>query len=285
MIHISIVILTYNSANYIKSCLDSVYLQRYQNFEVIVVDNGSKDDTVSLIKKNYPQVILIENKDNLGACKGRNQGIEVGRGEWIFTLDCDIILRNDFMGEIIKIIKSVPKMIGMLQPKIMKIDKIRVFSAGIYVSFLRRFHDVGKDEIDSAKFSKQMDIFGVCSAATVYKRDMLEAVRGENGYFDERFFFLFEDVDLSWRAQKKGIKALFCPDAACYHYGNSSCTPEKTRQYLCLRNRYFTLLKNDFIGSIILSFVFYDLPRLLYIFMANPRSLRAIKDIFDFKRS
>jgi len=285
MIKISVVILTYNSASYIKPCLDSVYMQSHQGFEVIVVDNGSKDKTVNLIKEIYPQVILIENKNNLGACKGRNQGIEAAHGEWIVTLDCDIILKNNFLCEIVKIIKRAPKVAGIIQPKIMNAHKNTIFSAGIYVSFLRRFHDIGKNEIDSAKFSKEKDVFGACSAAAAYKRDMLEAVREVNGYFDERFFFLFEDVDLSWRAQKKDIKALFCPNAVCYHHGNSSQTSERIRQYLSLRNRYFTLLKNDCPLRIILSFIFYDLPRFLYILITNPYALRAINDVLYFKRS
>jgi len=285
MIKISAVILTYNSASCIKPCLDSVYVQGYQDLELIVVDNGSKDETVSLVKENYPQVILIENKDNLGACKGRNQGIEAAHGEWIVTLDCDIILEHNFFCEIIKIIERAPKAVGMIQPKILNAHKNTIFSAGIYVSFLRRFHDIGKNEIDSAKFSKEKDIFGACSAAAVYKRDMLEAVREVNGYFDERLFFLFEDVDLSWRAQKKGIKVLFCPNAVCYHRGDSSHTPGKIRQYLSLRNRYFTLLKNDFSCRIILFFIFYDLPRFLYILITNPYALRVVNDVLYFKRS
>jgi len=285
MIKISVVILTYNSANYIKPCLSSLYMQSYQDFEVIVVDNGSKDETMSLVKEIYPQAILIENKDNLGASKGRNQGIEAARGEWIVALDCDIILENNFLSQIVESIKGAPKTPGMIQPKIMNAGKNTIFSAGIYVSFLRRFYDLGRNEIDSAKFNKQKDIFGVCSAAAAYNRNMLEAVRGKDGYFDERFFFLFEDVDLSWRAQKKGIKALFCPDAVCYHNGNSSQTSKRIRQYLSLRNRYFTLLKNDLPLRIILAFILYDLPRLLYILITNPYALKAINDVFYFKHS
>ncbi|MFA5351463.1 MAG: glycosyltransferase family 2 protein, partial [Candidatus Omnitrophota bacterium] len=271
--------------SYIKPCLDSVYGQSYQGVEIIVVDNGSKDGTAGLVRENYPQVILIKNKNNLGACKGRNQGIEAAHGEWIVTLDCDIILTNNFLRETVKIIKHVPNAVGMIQPKIMNAHKNTIFSIGIYVSFLRRFHDIGKNKIGSIKFNKQKDIFGVCSAAAAYKRDMLEAIRDANGYFDERFFFLFEDVDLSWRAQKRGVKALFCPDAVCYHHGDSSHTPKNIRQYLSLRNRYFTLLKNDFPRRIILSFIFYDLPRFLYILITNPYALRALNDVLYFKRS
>ena len=90
MAEISIVIITFDSERYIKSCLDSIWSQDYRDFEVIIVDNGSQDGTVDFIKENYLHCILIENKENLGACKARNQGIKIAQGKWILTLDCDI---------------------------------------------------------------------------------------------------------------------------------------------------------------------------------------------------
>ncbi len=151
----------------------------------------------------------------------------------------------------------------MIQPKIMQPDRKTIYSAGIFVSRLRRFYDIGKGRKDSGSFGKNKYIFGVCSAAALYSKNMLDEIRQGAGWFDESFFFLFEDVDLSWRAQKKRYKAIFCPNAVCYHYGNSSETPKKIRQYLSLRNRYYVLLKNDSIKSYILPFLFYDFPRLL----------------------
>jgi len=74
---------------------------------------------------------------------------------------------------------------------------------------------------------------------------MLEEIREKTCYFDERFFFLVEDVDLSWRAQKKGWKALYYPEAVCFHYGNSSGSSKRLRQYLCFRNRYLMIRKNE----------------------------------------
>jgi len=80
---------------------------------------------------------------------------------------------------------------------------------------------------------------------------MLWELKEETGYFDERFFFLVEDVDLAWRAQKKGWKALFYPKGVCYHSGNSSRTNGKLRQYFCFRNRYLMILKNETVTGIL----------------------------------
>jgi GT2 family glycosyltransferase len=158
-----------------------------------------------------------------------------------------------------------------------------IYSAGIFVSTLRKFFDIGKGKKDSEQFNQAKYIFGVCSAAAFYRKEMLAKTRQASGYFDERFFFLFEDVDLAYRAQDQGWRALFYPDAVCYHQGNSSATPDKTRQYLCLRNRYYVLIKNDVLGRYILALIIYDLGRFFWILITNPLALKAIKDIFIFK--
>ncbi len=280
---ISAIILTLNSLKFIKPCLDSILSQNFKAVEIIVVDNGSVDRTAVFIRENYPQVSLIQNKINLGAAKARNQGIQAAKGEWILTLDSDTVLEKNFLGNINNATKILTAETGIIQPKILQADQKTIYSAGIFISYLRKFYDIGKGQKDLKQFNKSKYIFGACSAAALYRKDMLDKIKEETGYFDENFFFLFEDVDLSWRAQNQGWQVLFYPDAACYHYGNSSTTPKRTRQYLCLRNRYFTLLKNDVLKKYILAFIFYDLPRFFWVLITNPYALRAIKDAFIFK--
>lgn len=267
---ISIVIITFNSKGFIKSCLDSILVQDYKDFETIIVDNGSKDGTIGLIKENYSGVILIENKQNLGACKARNQGIQVAQGSWILTLDCDIILEKSFLKEILSFMKESKEAIGIFQPKVLKEDRKTIYSCGIYLSKIMRFYDIGRGKIDNGQFNNVKYIFGGCSAAALYKRDMLEQIKEDTGYFDESFFFLVEDVDLAWRAQRKGWRAVFCPEAVCYHSGNSSGFDKKFRQYLCWRNREF-LLKKSKLNRFKLPTIslFYDLPRLVLLFLTN----------------
>ncbi|MCM8774402.1 MAG: glycosyltransferase family 2 protein [Candidatus Omnitrophica bacterium] len=269
---ISAVIPTFNCKDFIKSCLDSVFVQGYQNIEVIVVDNGSQDGTVNFIRENYPEVILLQNLQNLGACKARNQGIERSSGCWILTLDCDIILQKDFLSKIVKIIENLPSNIGMIQPKILYPDKKTIYSTGIYLSHLRRFYDIGKGKDDNGQFNTLRHIFGACSAAALYRRDMLEELKEATGYFDERFFFLVEDVDLSWRAQRRGWESLYYPKAICYHYGNSSRINKKLRQYLCFRNRLYSIMKNEKLLHYFLKIYpmfLYDFPHLIYLAITN----------------
>jgi GT2 family glycosyltransferase len=276
----SVVIITFNSEQFIKSCLDSVFVQGYPDFEVIVVDNGSNDGTANLIRRDYPRVILVENRENLGACRARNQGIEVSKSEWILTLDCDVVLDEGFLSETANKINYLPDRIGIIQPKIFSADRKTIYSAGISLSYLRRFHDIGKRERDTKKFGRSKYVYGACAAAAFYKRQMLEELRENTGYFDERFFFMVEDVDLAWRANRKRWKALFYPGAVCYHNGGSAKTDNKLRQYFCFRNRYYSIIKNDGLAKYaakIIPLFFYDFPRICFLSFTNPYLFRGRK--------
>jgi GT2 family glycosyltransferase len=279
---LSVIVLTFNSIKFIKPCLDSVFSQGYKDFEVIIVDNGSSDGTGGFIKDNYPQVALIENNENLGAAKARNQGIERARGDWVLTLDCDVVLEKDFFIRFSNAVKNLLPQVGMIQPKILRADRKTIYSAGIFLSKIRRFYDIGKEKADSSQFNAQKYVFGACSAAAFYKRQMLTGVKEETGYFDERFFFLVEDVDLSWRAQRKGWQVLYYPEVMCYHFGNSSCHSSKFRQYLSFRNRYFAIIKNDCLKHLLINLpviIAYDMTRLLCLSFTNREVLKALKEI------
>lgn len=277
---LSVIILTFNSIRFIKPCLDSVFSQGHQDLEVIVVDNASQDSTLDFVKENYSQVILIENKENLGAAKARNQGIEIAQGQWILTLDSDVILEKNFLNKISNCLKEHGESIAIFQPKILNMDKKTIYSCGIYLSKLRRFYDIGKGRLDNGYFNAAKHIFGACSAAAIFRKDVLEEIKEDTGYFDERFFFLVEDVDLAWRAQRRGRETLFCPEAICYHFGSSSGYDKKFRQYLCFRNRYLMMFKND--NKDItkwFSFMVYDITRICYLLYTNRFVLKTLKSV------
>lgn len=268
----SVVVLTFNSNEFIQPCLDALFAQEYPHFEVIVVDNGSTDATGELVKNNYSRVRLIANKENLGSCRGRNQGIAAAQQEWILSLDCDVVLANDFLLQASREIERLPESVGILQPKIINADKETIYSCGIRLSALGRFHDIGSGRPAEGAFDERADIFGGCSAACFYRRKMLEEIKESNGYFDERFFFLVEDVDLSWRAQNKNWRTRYYPAAICYHRGMSSGWDRKARQFLSFRNRKLMLAKHK--GSekrpLVRPLVFlYDCLREPYLLFTN----------------
>lgn len=269
---LSVVILTYNSQKHIQACLDSVFRQMNKSIEVIVVDNASLDGTKEIIKERYPQVKLIENQKNFGASKARNKGIKCSFAEWVLALDSDVVLRDDFIKKFETVKDLFADNVGMIQPNVLTEDGKAIYSQGIHLTTLRRFHDLNRGKLKDFTGGSTKQIIGPCSAAAFYRRSMLDMLKEKTGYFDERFFFLMEDVDLAWRAQRAGWKVLFYSQMVCSHAGNSSGTDKKVRQYLCFRNRHWMIAKNeDFWGRVrvyALSLP-YELVRGIYLAIFN----------------
>ena len=112
---ISIVILTHNSDVFIENCLESILRQKDQDTEIIVVDNASEDKTREILSRYSKQADIIANKQNQGPCCGRNQAISKAKGEWILTLDCDVVLDADFMKNFKQSIADIDPQVGMLR--------------------------------------------------------------------------------------------------------------------------------------------------------------------------
>lgn len=269
---ISIVVITFNSSEYIDACLGSICGQLSDDVEVLVVDNGSTDATKEIIRSKYERIRLMENDRNYGVCRARNQGIGYLNGEWILVVDSDVVLGESFIREFVEAQKRFADDVGMVQTNILYKDSRTIYSQGIYLSPLRRFYDLnrGRALMESATITD--NIIGPCAAAAFYRRCMLQQVKEKTGYFDERFFFLVEDVDLAWRAKKRGWRVVFCPEIQCRHLGNGSRTDALMRQYLSFRNRHLMIIKNEnplgMIAVCIISMP-YELIRLIYLLIFN----------------
>jgi GT2 family glycosyltransferase len=282
MAEVSVIIVSKDSLKFLKKCLSSVYEQSFRNFEVIIVDNGSKDGTLDFIRKNYPDALLIVNEKNLGFCKANNQGIEVAKGKFVLTLNSDVYLDRGYIERMVNSVSNLDS-VGMASGRVLKFDLKHIDSCGLHLSKSRRFFDIGRGELKE-KFISTNYIFGPCAAAALYRKDMLEEIKHFDEYFDNDFFFLVEDFDLAWRAQHKGWKAIFVPEAICYHFRNSSNCSRDFIQYLSFRNRILLLLKNEKISSVLINLPFmlpYDILRLFYMALRNKYILKAICDIFE----
>jgi len=271
MKEVSIILVTHNNSPHLEPCLDSIFSQDFQDYEVIIVDNGSTDTHHLRIKENYPNATLMLNRDNLGPCKARNQGIAKASGKFILCLDHDVILPSNFLSNILAVVKSDER-VGAVGPKILLNDNRTIYSCGIRPSFLWRFHDIESGKSDTNGNSENKNVFGVSSAAAIYRKEALESVKQQNEYFDEDISYLFDDVDLSWRMQKKGWRILYVSGTSCLHSGGGSRNNDKISQYLCMRNRYLIIIKNEsLLGLLRLPFVFiiYDLWRNVYMLAIN----------------
>jgi GT2 family glycosyltransferase len=270
---VSVIIVNYNRKDLLKQCLDSLREQSFKDTEVIAVDNASEDGSVAMVKACYPEVKLIQNTANALFCKAQNQGMDISRGDFILCLNNDVILDKDYLKEILRSIE-LNSNIGMVSGKILRMDKKTIDSTGLFVGRDRKAVERGYGRIDKGQYSEPGYIFGVSGAAAFLRKSMLLDIKDKNGYFDERFEMYYEDLDLCWRANKKGWKSYYNPKAAAYHVrGGTAMGPgykagpifpyvsrDLKKRYII--NRYRCMIKNDSIFSFLLNLPFilcYDI--------------------------
>lgn len=221
---VTINIIIYNGLKYIKPCFDSILNQTFKDFEIIVVDNNSSDNSVLFIKENYPSIKLIENKENTGFAHGHNQMINKNSSEYILVTNQDIILESDFLEKLVNFMDG-NKDYGSCSGKLLKmkyendnfIKTKTIDCIGLNHTKGYRFFNLGEGIEDIGQFDNNTDIFGATGALALYRRSSLELIKDNNGYFDDRFFMYKEDIDLAWRLKNKNLKSRYISNAIAYH--------------------------------------------------------------------
>ena len=216
-------------------------MQTYPDIEIIFVDNGSIDESVVYVKKEFPSVRIVVNKENFGFAKGNNIGIKEAKGDLIATLNNDTEVSPVWIEELVRVINS-DKDVGMCSSKMLFMkDPKMINSTGIYISRSGACWDRGIFEKDIGQYECIDDIFGPCAGAAMYKKEMLQEV----GLFDEDFCAYVEDVDLAFRGRLAGWKCLYVPKAIVYHmHGGTAGYMTDYTVYHGNRNVVWNCVKN-----------------------------------------
>jgi GT2 family glycosyltransferase len=251
---VSVTIVTYNSGRFIKRCLESVLEQKYANLEVVVVDNASNDGTVDILEPFAERCRLYYNDENLGFAAAQNQAIALAQGEWILTLNPDVLLLPNFIQAMVDAGQIDPK-VGTVCGKLLTIlanfdlpDRQLVDSTGIYMTPMLRHLDRGSQEVDNGHYLNFEYVFGATAAAALYRRSMIEDIQIQGEFFDPDFFVYREDADVAWRAQLMGWRCIYTPMARGYHVrnvlpGNRRALPPVINMH-SVKNRFLLRIKN-----------------------------------------
>lgn len=240
---VAVVIVNWNGAAFIERCLNAVFCQSHHPEEVLVLDNGSSDESVALIQTHFPSVSLIKQDKNEGFARGYNLAIAETRSPYVLILNTDVFLDRDFLLYGLKALHKSPD-IGSVAAKIYKADTDIVENVG---QFLRPWLKMVNGRIaDREEF-----VFSGSGAALLCRRKMLEDIVWQGAYFDESFFLYWEDADLAWRAQLRGWRCLFSPETKAFHLGSGSqdgkvSTLQKPAfvQRHIWKNRYLIVFQN-----------------------------------------
>jgi GT2 family glycosyltransferase len=251
---VTVVMTTYNSAAVLEACLDSVAVLEYQPLEVIIVDNASSDGTREILHRFEPGFRVIYNSENRGFAAGQNQAIREAKGDWVLSLNPDVLLAPNFITELVAAAAADPS-IGSAAGKLLRWtpgqtdERSKIIdSTGIYFARNLRHFDRGSEEADHGQYEKREYVFGATGAAAAYRRQMIEDVSIDGQFFDESFFAYREDADLSWRAQLLGWKCLYVPTAVAWHVRR--VTPARFHElplvinWHSVKNRFMMRAKN-----------------------------------------
>ena len=214
---VSITIVSWNRWPLLEQCLRSIQRQTYPSREVIVVDQGSSDGTAAHVARHFPDVQLIANSENTLYCRGQNQAIRATRGEHVLVLNNDAVLHPDFLARAVQTMGQGERT-GMVCGKVLSWDARHLDGAGQHAGFWCQPKDRGYRQRDRGQFDAPAEVFGPGGAAPLFRRAMLEEIADEGAYFDEKLGCFYEDLDLAARAQRRGWRARYDPQAVAYHY-------------------------------------------------------------------
>jgi len=206
MTKISLILPLYNSEKYLDELFESIRNQTFKDFELIIIDDFSTDNTKEILKKM--NLKFYENQENLGFAKIVNKGIKLAKGEFICILDHDVVYDKNYLNDLLKENKDiVASKVYYYKQK----NKIRALE--IKVNLLTgKTKILGRDKIDKGQFNSLKEIKAMGIAGSMIKRKVFENV----GLIDEAFFFLYADTDFCYRAREKGYE-IFSSDAKCWH--------------------------------------------------------------------
>lgn len=237
----SIIIPNYNGKHFLDECLRSLQDQTFNNFEIILVDDGSSDDSIEFVKSRFPKVKIIINKKNLGFSKTCNRGIKSAKGKYIILLNNDTGVDKKWLEKLVSAAEENSS-IGMCASKILSLKNPSLIdSVGVNICLDGMSRGRGRLEEDKGQYSEIEEILLPSGCAALYRKEMLDEI----GFFDEDFFAYCEDTDLGLRGRLAGWKAILVPDAVVRHYYSGTAggySPLKA--FLVERNHIWVVLKN-----------------------------------------
>jgi GT2 family glycosyltransferase len=240
---VSVIIPNWNGRRFLAACFQSLRAQRFHDFEVVLVDNGSRDDSLALTAAEFPEVRVIALPENVGFAPAVNRGIEASHGRYVALLNNDTEADPDWLGELVQALERNPGA-ASAAAKMREHDagrRDRLYGLGQALTPDGAPHRVGGGELDCGQWDDAREVFGACGGAALYRRSTLEEI----GLLDELFFAYLEDDDWAFRARLAGYHCVAVPTAVVYHVGSGTSGAGSPLVFrLGTRNRVRLLLKN-----------------------------------------
>ena len=244
----SIIIVTWNALHHLKNYLSSVAATDYPDYEILIADNASSDDTREWVQENFPGVRVVRLDENYGYCGGNNRAAKKATGDILLFLNNDVEVDPGWLTPLNDVFQNNPE-VAVVQPKLRSHTNKEYFEyAGAAGGFLDKYgypfcrgRILETVEKDNGQYDEPTDIFWASGAAFAIRKDQFELMNG----FDEDFEFHMEEIDLCWRLWNRGYRVRYCPSSVVYHLGGGSLAMGSPRKmYYNFRNNLIMLWKN-----------------------------------------
>lgn len=246
---VSVIILNYNGLKFIEQYLKSVFNTDYANFEVILVDNASKDGSIELAEKLFgdnSKLRIVKNRNNLGFAQGNNIGAKYAKGDILVFLNIDTEVEPNWLKELVNVMNSNP-IIGAAQCKLLIAqNRNKIESIGHYIDYTgieSAESTLIKGQVDDSRYNQSKEIFYARGAAMAVKK----AIFFKAGMFDPAYFMDYEEIDLCWRIWLRGYKIVSAPKSVVYHYGGALVGEREENPTILFhlrKNHITSLIKN-----------------------------------------
>ncbi len=237
-------IANWNGAKLLRPCLQSLRLQTFKAFDVVVVDDGSRDESLRMLADEFPEVRVAGWSENRGITAAFNECVRQCRGEMLALLNNDMEVDTGWL-ESLHAALQADQTIGACASKILFIDRRTINAVGDFYRKDGIPGNRGVHEIDQGQYDQPELVFGPSAGAALYRRQLFDEV----GLFDERFVGYCEDVDWNFRMQLAGYRCMYVPSAIAYHWG-SATGGGVLASYRCGRN-FINVVVKDMPGSVL----------------------------------
>lgn len=251
---LSVIIPNYNGINFLSKCLDTLSKQDFEDYEIIVVDDGSTQNGIKELVFSYPRTKIICHDRNYGFAKSVNDGIKASESEYVMLLNNDAYVDDGCLKILVETMdseKSNGKVFSVQCKMLSAVNHAIIDNAGDFYNILGWARTRGKDKLADS-FNKPSEVFSACGGAAIYRRDVLNEI----GLFDETHFAYLEDVDLGYRAKLHGYINKYEPSARVFHEGSatSGSRYNEFKVRLAARNSILVRYKNQTAVQKILNF-------------------------------
>jgi len=241
---VSVIILNYNGKKWLEKCLPTWRKVKFASKEIIVVNNGSTDDSGAFLKKNFPEVKVVELQPNRGFAGGNNIGVKKAKGKYVLILNNDTTATPDFLSPIIELMEK-DNSIGVVQPQLrnMSYPDLLDSVASFYTDTGFLYHYGYMQSVKKSLYNKELLCYSIKGACMLMRKDEYLQLGG----FDEDFVCYVEETDLCHRVWLSGKKVVYYPKSYIYHYGGGDMSimeKGETTVFRAFRNRFVSYIKN-----------------------------------------